>query len=190
MSPLLLTRSAMRDPGGKGEMFSMKMIAILFSATLCLQGCTYAISPGIADGADKTILLEYLLADPESFKGAIVIFGGTIAQTTAVDKGTLIEVIEKPLDYWGKPERTKKTGGRFFAFSPKPLNMMAYEPGVTITVAGEVLGAGSPVIGGKQYDYPVLLVKELKRWEREPRAQEKPQWLDPLYDPASSRRLE
>jgi len=168
----------------------MKMIAVLFSTVLFLQGCTYAISPDMADKADKTVLFEKLQADPDSFKGKLIIVGGTIAQTSDVNQGTLIEVIQRPLDYWGKPERTKRTGGRFLVFHTGPLNMMAYAPGVDITIAGEVLGTDSPMPGGKQYDYPVVLAKELKLWEREPRSRDKTRWMDPLYDPARSGRPE
>lgn len=168
----------------------MKTIAVLFSIMFFFQGCTYAISPGMADRADKTILFEKLQADPDSFKGKTIIFGGTIAKTSDVNQGTLIEVTQKPLDYWGKPERTTRTGGRFLVFHPGRLNMLAYAPGVDITIAGEVLGTSSPMIGGKQYDYPIVLAKELKLWEREPRSSDKTRWMDPLYDPARSGRPE
>lgn len=165
----------------------MKMIAVLFSFMLFFQGCTYAISRGMVGKADKTVRFEKLEADPDSFKGKLIIVGGTIAQTSEVNKGTLIEVTQRTLDYWGKPERTKRTGGRFLVFYPGPLNMLAYAPGIDITVAGEVLGTSSPMIGNKQYDYPVVLAKELKRWEPEPRSSDKARWMDPLSaDPARS----
>jgi starvation-inducible outer membrane lipoprotein len=67
---------------------------------------------------------------------------------------------------------------------------MAYAPGNDITIAGEVLGTGSPMISDTQYDYPVILAKELKLWGRAPRSRDKPQWMDPLYDPPSSARPE
>jgi outer membrane lipoprotein len=160
----------------------MKTIAVLFSVTLLLQGCTYAISPAVADKADRTIPFEKLQADPEVYKGKLLILGGTIAQTTNIKQGTLIEVVQKRLDYWGKPERTKETGGRFFLFYRGFLDPMVYSPDRDITVAGEVLGISSPMLGDKQYDYPVVLSKELKLWERERQSWDKPQWIDPLYD--------
>jgi outer membrane lipoprotein len=167
----------------------MRMIAVLFSIMFFLQGCTYAISPGMVDKADKTVLFAKLQADPDSFKGRLIIVGGTITQTNEVNRGTLIEVTQKPLDYWGKPERTKRTGGRLLVFYPGPLNMMSYAPGADITLAGEVLGTSSPILGNKQYNDPILLVKELKLWEREPRSSDKARWMDPLSgDPARSGR--
>ena len=153
-----------------------------------LQGCTYAISPNVAKKADRTIPFEKLQADPEAYKGKLLILGGTILQTSPLRKGTLIEVAQKRLDYWGKPERTDRTGGRFFLFYPGFLDSMAYSPGRDITSAGDVLGTSSPLLGDKQFAYPVILSKELKLWEQERKSWDKPQWIDPLYDPDSPGR--
>jgi outer membrane lipoprotein len=168
----------------------MKTLVILFTVALSLQGCSYAISPGMADKADKTISFEKLQADPDAYAGKLLILGGTITQITTVNQGMLIEVDQKQLDYWGKPERTSRTGGRFIVFHPGYLNTMIYGQGVEITIAGEVLGLRSPMIGDRQYDYPVVLVKELKLWERERGPRNSPQWIDPLYDPDSRNRPE
>jgi len=168
----------------------MKMLVILFAAALLLQGCSYAISPNMADKADKTLSFEKLQADPEAFTGRLLILGGTIAEITAINQGMLIEVDQKQLDYWGKPVRTSRTGGRFIVFHPGYLNTMIYGQGVDITIAGEVLGLTSPMIGDRPSLYPIILVKELKRWERERKSRDSPQWIDPLYDPAGRSRPE
>jgi hypothetical protein len=45
------------------------------------------------------------------------------------------------------------------------------------------------MIGSKQYDYFILLSKELKVWEREPGSRDKARWMDPLSNgPARSGR--
>jgi len=168
----------------------MKTLVILFSVALFLQGCSYAISPGIADKADKALSFEKLQADPEAFTGKLIILGGVIMQVTALNQGMLIEVDQKQLDYWGKPVRTSRTGGRFIVFHQGYLNTMIYGQGVDITVAGEVLGLGSAMISDRQYAYPIVLVKELKLWRRERGTRDAPQWIDPLYDPAGRSRPE
>ena len=155
---------------------------------ILFQGCTYAISPSVASKADRTVSYEKMMADPEAYQGRLLILGGTIVQTTALRKGTLIQVSQKKLDYWGRPERTKRTGGYFYVFYSGFLDAMVYSPDRDITVAGEVLGISNPMLGDKQYDYPVLLSKELKLWERDRQSWNKPQWIDPLYDPDSPER--
>jgi len=166
----------------------MKTLAGLFVIALFLHGCTYAISPAFVDRADKTVSFEKLQADPESHKGKILILGGTIFQTSGAQQGTLIEVIQKQLDYWGKPERTRSTGGRFLILHPSSLDPMIYAPGREITIAGEVQGVGSPTPGEQRYEYPLLISRELKLWEQDRPSWNKPQWIDPLYDPNSPSR--
>jgi outer membrane lipoprotein len=161
----------------------MKRIVALSAVALLLQGCTYAISPEMSERVDKTISFEMIQADPDTFKGKLVLLGGTIAQTVNSKQGTVIEVVQKPLDYWGKPKRTDRTGGRFLLLSPGYLDVMIFAPGREITVAAEVAGTRSKALDEMEYSYPVVIDRELKLWERERQSWDKPQWIDPLNDP-------
>jgi len=161
----------------------MKIIVALSAVALLLQGCTYAISPEMSARVDKTISFEMIQADPDTFKGKLVLLGGTIAQTSSTRQGTVIEVVQKPLDYWGKPKRTDRTGGRFLVISSGYLDAMIFAPGREITMAAEVEGTRSKALDEMEYSYPVVLARELKLWERERQSWNKPQWIDPLNDP-------
>ena len=57
----------------------MKKIVALSAVALLLQGCTYAISPEMSARVDKTISFEMIQADPDTFKGKLVLLGGTIS---------------------------------------------------------------------------------------------------------------
>jgi outer membrane lipoprotein len=167
----------------------MKTFPLLFGVALLVQGCTYAISPAVSRKADTTVTFEKLQADPGPFAGKLLILGGTIADIAAMKQGTLIEVIHRELDYWGKPERTERTAGRFYVVHPKQLDPMVYAPGRDITIAGEVQKPGSQALDNRGDDYPVLLSKELRLWERErPSSWDKPRWIDPLYEQDSPAR--
>jgi outer membrane lipoprotein len=161
----------------------MKIIVALSTVALLFQGCTYAISPEMSARVDKTISFEMIQADPDTFKGKLVLLGGTIAQTSSTRQGTVIEVVQKPLDYWGKPKRTDRTGGRFLVVSAGYLDAMIFAPGREITMAAEVQGTRSKALDEMEYSYPVVLARELKLWERERQSWNKPQWIDPLNDP-------
>jgi len=162
----------------------MKKLVVFYLFTLLLQGCTYAISRSMTAQADKTITFEMLQTDPDTFKGKIIILGGTISQIDNTPQGTMIEVVQKPLDYWGKPKDTNRTGGIFLILYPGYLNTMNFTPNRQITVAAEIEGTRFKALGDKEFTYPIVLAKELKLWEQDRETWEKPQWIDPLTSPS------
>jgi len=164
----------------------MNTPAIIIAAfILLLQGCSYAISPDVAHTADRTIIYEKLAADPPAFTGKTVILGGVIVKTNPAKSGTLVEIVQKELDYWGKPLRTDRTGGRFLVLHPGFLDAMVYAPGREVTVAGEVTGTEQKAIGNLELVELLVKAREMKLWPREKTARETPSWLDPLNDPNS-----
>jgi len=151
---------------------------LIVGAALLLQGCSYAISSDVARTADRSITFDKFQAEPSSHKGKTVIFGGLIVQSRNVKTGMLIEIDQKELDYWGKPRRTVRSGGRFIVFQPRHLDVLVYAPGREITVAGEVAGT-------EEATYPLINAREIKLWPREKTAREHPTFLDPLNDPGT-----
>lgn len=160
----------------------MNKLSAILAYALLLQGCAYAVSPSLREKTDRSITFEQLLADPDRYKGKLLILGGTIVETVVKPTGTLITVSEKPLDYWGKPIRTTRTGGRFLLFHPDALDAFLYAPGRGLTVAAEVAGTTLGPLGNQTFTGPVLIVKEIRLWERSSPAAGAPQWGDPLYD--------
>ncbi len=137
----------------------------------------------MTDRADKNITFVKLKADPDLYRGKLVIFGGTISRITNMKRGTLIEIVQEPLDYWGKPIRTRRPGGLFLVFYSGYLDSMAYSPGRDITIAGEVAGVKLNELGDAEQPFPVLVSKEHKLWPKERNRPDQTQWWDPLYDP-------
>lgn len=161
----------------------MYLLAFLIGGmALLLQGCSYAISPDVSRTADRSITFEQIQAEPSSFKGKTVILGGVIAQVRTVKKGTLIEIVQKDLDYWGKPRRTDRTGGRFIVHQPRTLDIMVFAPGREITIAGEITGTEGKFQEESAVLYPLISAREIKLWPLEKPGWEKPHFLDPLYD--------
>lgn len=162
----------------------MNILAILIGGmALLLQGCSYAISRDVSRTADRSITFANIQADSPSFKGKTVILGGLIAQVRHVKNGTLIEIAQKDLDYWGKPRRTDRTGGRFIVHQPRSLDVLVFAPGREITVAGEVTGTEERSPGDSAVLYPLINAREIKLWPGEKSGWDKPQFLDPLHDP-------
>jgi outer membrane lipoprotein len=162
----------------------MKKLLSLSLIALLAQGCTYAVSRDMVDRADKALTFEMLQADPDAYRGKIIILGGTITNITDAKKGSTLEIIQKPLDYWGKPKRTNRTGGHFLLVTSIHLNAMLYAPDREITVAAEVAGTRNKALGELEINYPVVISRELKLWPQERKSWDKPQWIDPLNQPS------
>jgi outer membrane lipoprotein len=169
------------------ERRSARLLRVLtLGLALVLQACPYAVSPDVAARADRTATFDRLTADPAPFTGKTVILGGVIAETKKLRTGTLIEVVQRELDYWGRPLRTDRTGGRFLVLHPAQLDAMIFAPGREITVAGEVMGEEQKVPGAAIPPYLLLRSRELKLWPGRSRTTwDRPEWLDPLYDPST-----
>lgn len=168
----------------------MKNIILAIGFSLFFQSCTFAISPEYAHHADRTISLHEIKQDPGIYQGKLVIIGGTVAGVSSTDHGSLLEVEERPLDYWGRPRRTTKTGGRFILSYPAHLNTLLYASGREITAAATVEGTEAAALTDQDLHVPLFLSKELKLWEDERSARSSPQWLDPLNDPNGSVRTQ
>ena len=168
----------------------MKKFVFVTGLALFLHSCSYAISPEFTSQADQTLSLALIQQEPAVHAGKLAILGGIIIAITNTDHGTLLEVEQRPLDYWGRPLRTKRTDGRFLLLHPALLNAFLYAPGREITAAAEVAEASSPALENSNARYPTLRSKELKLWREEKSAATSPRWLDPLYDPYGSMRTQ
>jgi outer membrane lipoprotein len=138
---------------------------LLFLVIISILGCAHVISKELRDKAYGEPPLSALFKDPDEFKGRIVILGGVIVSTTNTEEGTYIEVLQKPLDYRGRPEDTDTSYGRFIIFSEGYLDTAIYSQGRELTVAGEVMGKKLLPLGEIQYPYPLIKSKELHLFE-------------------------
>lgn len=144
-------------------------------ALLCfLTSCSSALSPGLTGAADSSLTYSQLRADPDAHQGKTVILGGVIAATRNLADGSELEIVQKELDWWGRPRRTDRTGGRFLVRHRAHLDALIYSPGREITIGGAVAGI--------ERGMPVIAAREMRLWDRPRRAAGEPSWADPLSD--------
>lgn len=109
-----------------------------------------------------------MFEDPAAYVGSIVIWGGTIIRTATLVNSSEITVLELPLDRWGRPEGAGLSEGRFIAKDSGFLDPAVYRPGQEVTLAGEVVAKEVRPVGQVQYIYPVVMIRELRLWRKEP----------------------
>jgi len=140
-------------------------IAFALSALLWLGGCAPPFSRQALDQVDRSISFRELQKAPGQNKGKWVMLGGVIVSARNTAEGTVIEVLQKPLDRQGRPRDTDATEGRFIVTSGTFLDSAVYHTGRAITVIGEAAGEKVQPLGEIQYHYPVVTAEELHLWE-------------------------
>jgi len=138
------------------------MKKILFLALiLSLAGCAHVISSNIRERVDPSITEKEVFRYPDKYINNTVILGGVIAGIYNEKEGTYLEVIQKPLDYYGRPLYTDFSLGRFLILHQEFLDPDIFSRGRRVTVAGEVAGIIIRPLGGIDYPYLLINSKEL-----------------------------
>jgi outer membrane lipoprotein len=128
-------------------------------------GCAPPFSKETLDKVNRNVSFQELKKEPEKFKGTTVMLGGMIVGSKNAKEGTLIEILQKPLDSSGSPLQTDSTEGRFLIQSDTFLDPAVYHEGRLITVVAEVIGRKELPLDDIMYAYPLLTVKDLHLWE-------------------------
>jgi outer membrane lipoprotein len=144
--------------------FSLSIPLLFFIVQFMTPGCAPPFPKETLDKVNKDISFLALKAEPEKFKGTWVMLGGMIVATKNTKEGTLIEVLQKPLDTDGRPRQTDATDGRFLVQSDAFLDSAVYHEGRLITVVAEVVGRKELPLDEIVYAYPHLILKDMRVW--------------------------
>ena len=132
-------------------------------------GCAPVASTGREAGLDTSLSFKEVQQNPAIYKGKIVLWGGEIIQVLSQQNGSLIEVLNRPLNWRGKPKKTVEFFGKFLVLVNEDLDPSVYKRGNRITISGEIQ---DEISGGKikeltdsTYEYPVIMSKEMHVWK-------------------------
>jgi outer membrane lipoprotein len=138
----------------------MKQFTVIITLASFMYGCAHVVSDQVRTQADPGIPVESLFKNPTSYRGAIVILGGIIASSKNTEQATFLEVVEKPLDYRGRPTQSDRSLGRFIVLHEGYLETAIYSAGKHVTVAGKVLGEKKQPLG--EINYPYVFIKSIE----------------------------
>lgn len=144
--------------------YSPTVLAPWLIALVMTIGCAPPFPRETLDRVDRNVSFQELKKEPEKFKGTWVMLGGMIIASKNTKEGTLIEILQKPLDTGGRPLQTDSTEGRFLVQSDAFLDSAVYHDGRLITVVAEVIGMKELPLDDIMYPYPLLIVKDLHLW--------------------------
>jgi outer membrane lipoprotein len=114
---------------------------------------------------DRGVTFPELLSAPESFQGRVVVLGGEVLKAKRLKNGTLIELLQLPLDKNERPSFDRqRSQGRFFAIQQEFLDPATLVEGTKLTIVGEVSGSKTEHLDDVEYRYPMVIVNHLHSW--------------------------
>ncbi len=118
------------------------------------------------EAKSNNVSFSMVLQNPDAYINNVVLWGGSIIETTNTQNGTQIIVLQAPLGSAERPETSESSQGRFIAMSSKFLDPAIYREGRKITLAGQVTGKKTLQLGETSYTYPVVDIKQLHLWSK------------------------
>lgn len=139
----------------------------LLCALLVLPGCITSelVTKEMESQVARDIPFEALKAEPDKFKGRVVVLGGKVLAAKRLKEGTQIEVLQLPLDGADAPiMNLPQSKGRFLAYQEAFLDPATIPEGTAVSMIVEVTGARTLPLDEVDYTYPTLKIRTLKIW--------------------------
>jgi outer membrane lipoprotein len=139
---------------------------LAFLHVLC-GGCALVISRHLRDEAAIAPSFRDLVAHPEEYQGRVVILGGYILGLQNEPSGTVITLLQAPLDFEDKPKSRDLSEGRFAVTTDKFLDPEVCVKDRQLAVGGRVSGVRGQSVRGMTHRYPVIKAQEIHLWPEE-----------------------
>jgi len=137
----------------------------LFSCILLLCSCASNIPLEIRENVtEENITVDAARSDSKRFTGHKVRWGGTIASIQNKAQETWIEIVDRPLGSYGRPQINDQSAGRFLARVDGFLDSAIYKVDRPITVFGTIEESVPGNIGEYSYNYPTVRATSHYLW--------------------------
>jgi outer membrane lipoprotein len=145
-----------------------RVVSLLLSVLLTSCASSELVPSEMESQIARDISFQDIKANPERYKGRLVVVGGQVLAVKRLKDRTEIEVLQLPLDRSDKPiPILTRSQGRFLAIQKDFLDPAKVPPGSNISLIGEVVGNTTrPVEQGNTYTYPTFEIKSLKVWPK------------------------
>ncbi len=140
--------------------------ALLASLLVITSGCaSTGDQTDISSSSAPQIAFAQVKAEPESFTGQPVTFGGKVLNARRLKEGTRIEILQLPLSSSSQPTTDlSKSQGRFMALRKEFLDPATVPPDTFVTVTGEMAGSVTLPLDETVYTYPLVHINNLRVW--------------------------
>lgn len=149
--------------------YNLKMKGIIFIIFIFFTvSCAPIFNKEIMENALMNVPISTIKQQPLTYRDRLFILGGLIVSTKIIEKGSMIEAINIPVDSLGYLKERKYANGRFLALLPHDkglLDPMIYKQGRYVTIAGRFVELQKGKIDELQYEYPLFEIVDIYLWE-------------------------
>jgi len=142
----------------------MKRYIFFFLLPILLTSCAHVLSKEYVQSATPGVSFMQIEENPEAYLGKTFILGGTIAGTTDTKEGSVVEVVENPVDKYGNITDPDISEGRYIIETVQHLDPLIYRKGRHITFAGKLIGSKKKMLDKMEYRYPVFQAEQIYMW--------------------------
>jgi outer membrane lipoprotein len=163
---------------------------ILLIIIFIIVSCAPVFNKEITENALINVPISTLKQQPMAYRDRIFILGGLIVSTKIIERGSIIEAVNIPVDSFGYLKDTRYANGRFLALLPHEkgiLDPLIYKQGRYVTIAGRFIELQKGKIDELPYEYPLFEIIDIYLWEEKkeyiivPQYYPYPLWYDPWW---------
>lgn len=139
----------------------MKYIALL--ALLALTACS-TVSTSFQHPPAGDVQVSQVIHEPTTYIGQAVRWGGKIIAVHNDENSASIELVQFPLNRYGRPIATETSQGRFVVSSDSFIDPEVFQQDVMVTFLGNITGTKTLTIDQRELVVPVMSMTDSYRW--------------------------
>lgn len=136
----------------------------IFYLIVVLSTACSTTSPSIKSAPTDDVQLKQVVLDVDNSIGKPVRWGGKVIKVNNDDNFSTIQMVQFPLNSFGKPVTTKTSQGRFVSQSPAFLDPVIFEEGTLVTFFGTVRSAEMIKVDQRSLLMPIVDINEFHIW--------------------------
>ncbi|MCX4187418.1 Slp family lipoprotein [Methylophaga sp. OBS4] len=139
------------------------MKIFIYAAIALLTACS-GVSSNIQSAPAGDIQLKQVVTGVETYMGTTVRWGGKIISISNYETYSSLQIVQFPLNRYGRPIADRHSQGRFISQSKNFLDPEIYQEGTMVTFVGTVSAEETIKVDQKTLTLPVIDIIDSHLW--------------------------
>lgn len=160
----------------------MRFILVSVLTLVTLSGCS-SVPSQIQSAPVNDIQLHQLDLNGVSQQGQYIRWGGQVVAIENSAEATLLQIVQHPLNHFGRPITSRDSQGRFLAQTPEFIDPVVYPAGTLVTFTGTINGTADRYVDQRSLTLPIVDIETIHKWPPIQRSIQPSPYYDPFFSP-------